>query len=139
MTILLNATSGVRFLLFIVVLGGGNCGIYKSSYNVPNISCLNSTPLPLSFIPPSPHYRNGFNRYHFCIYIHVYTFFVLYSPSYLLSCHLPSPTGINPTPTSGRTSGVRFWAMYHGYSCVQSRLGCLEHADRYQSSAQIGD
>jgi hypothetical protein len=54
---------------------GLHCGIYKSSYSVSNISYLNSPSPLLSFILPSPHSWNSFNRYHFCIYIHVYTFF----------------------------------------------------------------
>jgi hypothetical protein len=63
---------------------GVHCGIYKSSSNVSNISYLNSPPPPLSFIPHS-HSWNSFNRYHFSIYIHVYTVFVPYSPSHTLS------------------------------------------------------
>jgi hypothetical protein len=39
------------------------------------ISYLNSFPPLLSFIPSSPDSWNSFNRYHFCIYMHVYTFF----------------------------------------------------------------
>jgi hypothetical protein len=36
------------FFFFTAVLGGGNCGIYTGSYNVSNISYLNSPPLLLS-------------------------------------------------------------------------------------------
>jgi hypothetical protein len=43
----------IRFILFIIVLGGVHCVLYKDSYNVSNISYLNSPPPPLSFIPPS--------------------------------------------------------------------------------------
>jgi hypothetical protein len=68
-----------------------SCGFYKGSYDVSNISYLNSPPLAL-FYPPLPDSWNSFNRYHFCIYIHVYTLFPLYSAFYLLSCHLPLPT-----------------------------------------------
>jgi hypothetical protein len=60
------------FLLLCLV--GVHCGIYKSSYNLSNISYLNSLPPPLSFIPPSPCSWNSFNRYHFYIYTHVYAF-----------------------------------------------------------------
>jgi hypothetical protein len=49
------------------------------------LSYLNSSPLLFSFIPSSPNSWNSFNRYHFCIYIHVYSFFSLYSPSYPFS------------------------------------------------------
>jgi hypothetical protein len=44
----------VQILFFIVVLGGVHCGIYKSSYNVSNISYLNSPPPLLSFFPSPP-------------------------------------------------------------------------------------
>jgi hypothetical protein len=76
------------FFSFIVVLGGGTCGIFKDSYNVSNISYLNSSLPPLLFILPPLDSWKSFNRYHFCIYIHVYAFFALYSPSYPLSHHL---------------------------------------------------
>jgi hypothetical protein len=52
-----------------------HCGIYKDSYNVSTISYLNSSLLLLPFIFPSPDSWNRFNRYHFYIYMHVYTFF----------------------------------------------------------------
>jgi hypothetical protein len=40
--------------------------------------------LPLQHYPSSPslHYWNSYNRYHFSIYIHVYTVFALYSLFY---------------------------------------------------------
>jgi hypothetical protein len=66
-----------------------NCGIYKCSYNISNISCLNSLPPPFSFIASCPHSWNSFNRSHFSIYIHMYTEFVLYSPSHTLFTSSP--------------------------------------------------
>jgi hypothetical protein len=53
-----------------------------------NISYLNSPPPPFSYIP---HSRNNFTRYISSIYIHAYTVFTPYSPSYLfpISTHLP--------------------------------------------------
>jgi hypothetical protein len=45
-----------------------HCRIYKNSYNISNISYLNSPPPPFSFISPSPHSWNSFNSYHFSIY-----------------------------------------------------------------------
>jgi hypothetical protein len=39
----------------------------------------------LSYISPPLISCNSFNRYHFCIYIHVYTLFATYSPSYHFS------------------------------------------------------
>jgi hypothetical protein len=79
-------------LLFIFVLGKVHFGIYKSSYNISNISYLNSPPPSFSFIPSSSHSRISFNRYYFCIYIHVYTVFALYSPSYTLLIPPPLPS-----------------------------------------------
>jgi hypothetical protein len=52
----------------------------------------------LPVMSPSPGSWNSFNRCHFCIYMHVYTFFAPYSPSYLLSP--PTP----PTPQAGAES-----------------------------------
>jgi hypothetical protein len=48
-----------------------HCSINKGSYNVSNISYLNSLlhSSPSSILPYS---WKSFNRYHFCIYIHVY-------------------------------------------------------------------
>jgi hypothetical protein len=68
---------------------GIHCGILKSSYNISNILYLNSSLPPSSFIPPSPHSWNSFNRCHFSIYIHMYTVFVPCSPSFTIS--LPPP------------------------------------------------
>jgi uncharacterized membrane protein len=60
------------------------CGIYKGSYNESNISYLNSALSPFSFVRLSPDSRNSFKRYQFCIYIHMYILFALYSFSYPL-------------------------------------------------------
>jgi hypothetical protein len=63
---------------------GVTCGIYKCFYNVSNISYLNPPPLP----PPTPGSWSSFNRYHFCIYIHVYSFctaFILLPPFLAIS------------------------------------------------------
>jgi hypothetical protein len=68
---------------------GVHCGIYKGSSNVSTISYLNSPPPPFSFISFYPHLRNSFSRYLFSIYIHVYTVFAPYSPSYTLSTPPP--------------------------------------------------
>jgi hypothetical protein len=60
---------------------GGHCGIYKVSYNVSTISYLNSPLSPVPFILPFLNSWNSFSRYHFCIYMHVYTYFAPYSSS----------------------------------------------------------
>jgi hypothetical protein len=64
-----------------------HCGIYKSPFNISNVSYLNSPPPLLSFT--RSHTWKSFNRSHFSIYIHVYTVFALYLLSHTLS--LPPP------------------------------------------------
>jgi hypothetical protein len=108
----IGGSSFFLFLLFFWI--GLHHGIYKGSYNISNISYLNSPPPPFSFIshPPNTHTHahththththhswNSFNRYHFSIYIHVHTI-LPYSPSYTLSPPPPhpTPTGINTLP-----------------------------------------
>jgi hypothetical protein len=61
------------------------CNIHKSSYNK---SWLSSPHPSFSFVP-LPLSWNSFNRYHVCIYIHVYTLFALYSSSHPFPLHLP--------------------------------------------------
>jgi hypothetical protein len=73
-----------------------HCGIYKNSYN---ISYLNPFPPPFSFMPFSPHYWNSLSRYHFSIYILVYTVFAKYSLSTPF-LHLSCPNWYHP-PQSG--------------------------------------
>jgi hypothetical protein len=56
---------------------GVHCGIYTGSYNVSNISYMNSPPQPFFFIPLSPDSWNSFSRYHFlhlltCVHILLY-------------------------------------------------------------------
>jgi hypothetical protein len=81
------------FLFFIIVVLGVHCSIYKSSYNIPNISYLNSPPSSFYFtFPPSTSW-NSFNRSHFSIYTHMCTVFAPYSTSYILSPHPPPLTG----------------------------------------------
>jgi hypothetical protein len=41
---------------------------------------------------------NSFNRYHFCIYIHVYTLSAPHSSSYPFPHHLAPPTCASPAP-----------------------------------------
>jgi hypothetical protein len=65
------------FFFYYCCAGWGYIEVFtKLSYNVSNVSFLNSPPSLLSFIPPSPNFWNSFNRYYFCIHIHVYTLFV---------------------------------------------------------------
>jgi hypothetical protein len=72
------------FLIFLLWCWVGvHCGIYKNSFNILNISQLESPPPSLSFILPSSHSWNSCNRSHFFIYICVYTLHSPYSPSTL--------------------------------------------------------
>jgi hypothetical protein len=67
-----------------------HCSIQKSSYNISNITYLNSASLSFSFISPSSHSWNSFNRSYFSIYIYVYTVVAAYTPSIIISSHPPS-------------------------------------------------
>jgi hypothetical protein len=86
---------------------GVHCSIYKVSYNVSNISYLNS-PFPLlSFIPTLLIPR--INWYHFCIYINVYTLFALYSSSYPFPHYLPSIPSPSPQTEAVLASCSLIW------------------------------
>jgi hypothetical protein len=63
-------------------------------------------PFYCSLYPCSPDSWNSFNKYHLCIYMHVYTFFAPFSPTHF-PWHLPFPTSANPPPWAGpvQTSG----------------------------------
>jgi hypothetical protein len=69
------------------------CVIYKSSYNLSNISYLISSAQSSSFIPCS---WNSFDISHFSIYIHVYTVFAPYSPLHALSKNFPPSHWCHP-------------------------------------------
>jgi hypothetical protein len=80
----------ITFMFLLLCWVGVHFSIYKGSYNVSNISYLNSSPPLLFFIPP-PRFLEQFTRYHFCIYMHVYTLFALYSSFYpYITLILPS-------------------------------------------------
>jgi hypothetical protein len=82
-----------KFILKKIVVLGVHCGIYKSSYNVSNISYLNSPPPSFSFISPLPPSWNSFSRSHFSIYIYVYIVFSQYSPfPHILPSHWYQPS-----------------------------------------------
>jgi hypothetical protein len=55
-------------------------------------------PSTVLFYHLSPHFWNSFNKYLFSIYIYVYTIFVPYSFSYILSLPPPSPLTGMDTP-----------------------------------------
>jgi hypothetical protein len=87
------------FFLYCCAGWGYIMGIYKGCYKVLTILYLNF-PFHLSSLSPlSPNSWKSFNRYHFCIYMHVCTFFCTTftllppfpatSPVPLVPTHLP--------------------------------------------------
>jgi hypothetical protein len=92
-------TTAVLLFLFLILLlcwVGVHCGIYKDSYNISNISHLNSPSPPFSFISPPPSQEIVSKDIFFSIYIHVYTVFAPNSPSQPFPYRRPPHTGINP-------------------------------------------
>jgi hypothetical protein len=84
------------FFPFIFVMGGGTLWHLNRFYNVSNISCMNSPP-QLFFLTSAPlDSWSSFNTYHFCIYLHVYTFyctvFILLSSFHTI----PPPSHFSP-------------------------------------------
>jgi hypothetical protein len=75
---------------FIVVLG--YIVAFTKDLTICHISYFNSLPPSFSFISPYLHSNNSFNRYHFSIYIHVYTIFCT------IFTLLPPFTAISPLP-----------------------------------------
>jgi hypothetical protein len=69
---------------------GVHCGIYTCSYVLSSISYMNPPPLPFSFIPLYPNSWSSFNSYHFCIYLHVYSFLHCIHPPTPFPHHLPN-------------------------------------------------
>jgi hypothetical protein len=76
---------------------GVHCTIYRGSYNVLNISYLNSLPPLLSFISPpflKQFQQVSFLHFYTCIYI-ICTVFILLA---LSTSHLPPPSCTDPDP-----------------------------------------
>jgi hypothetical protein len=86
----------IQFIIFYCSVGV-HCGIYKNIYNISNISYFNSPPPSFSFFSSSLHFWNSFSRYHFSIYMHVYTIFTLYS-TYVCSFPISFLLPLVPTP-----------------------------------------
>jgi hypothetical protein len=72
------------YFFFIIVLGGGTSWYLHKFLQYIKYIILEFPPPSFSFIPSSPHSWNSFNRYHFSIYIHVYTVFALWIHAYFL-------------------------------------------------------
>jgi hypothetical protein len=90
--VLLFLVCHISLFLFIYFLFlcwvGALRGIYKNSYDIYIKYAIGEfTPSTIILHSPSPNPWNSFNRYHFIIYIHVYTVFALCSPFYTLSPH----------------------------------------------------
>jgi hypothetical protein len=81
---------------------GVNCGIYN--YIIFEFIC-SMAPL----YPPPPDSWNRLNRYHFCIYTHVYTFFAPYSPSYAFSLSPPPSHWCQPSPMPSCSLILQKW------------------------------
>jgi hypothetical protein len=106
----------IIYLLFIV-LGGGTLWHLQRFIKCIKYILLESTPstaLPYS-ITPSPDSWNSFNRYHFCIYIRVYTLFPLYSSSYPFPWHFPH----SPSCPLGRICSVYSALLFS--NCVEEK------------------
>jgi hypothetical protein len=92
--IVLTTTEANLFFSFIVGLCGGTLWHLQRFLQSSKYVILEFTPSITLLYPPSPNSWNSFNRYHFCIYIHVYTLFctvfILLPP---FACLLPAPTG----------------------------------------------
>jgi hypothetical protein len=89
------------FLIFFLCWVGVHCGIYKTSYNVSNISHLNSPPPPFSFYPLLPPFLEYFQQvslFHLPICVHsICTIFTLPHP-------FPISSSLQLVPTTpGRT------------------------------------
>jgi hypothetical protein len=67
-----------------------HCGIYKNSYNISNVSYLNSLCLPFSFMPPFPEVSTGIIFAFTCMYTcTLFTLFPTTSPLPLVPNFLP--------------------------------------------------
>jgi hypothetical protein len=83
------------FFVYYCCAGWGYLGIYKSYYNLSNISHLNSSPSPFSLNPTLPHSWNSFNGYHF-LFVCLHTHYLYYIHSLTpLTYVLPPPSGTN--------------------------------------------
>jgi hypothetical protein len=94
----------------IVVLGGGtllHCCIVRFLQCI-NYIILEFTPSSTSLYSPSADSWNSFNRYYFCIYMHVYMCFALYSLYYPFSIPLALSQWCQSSPLSRICSVLLF-------------------------------
>jgi hypothetical protein len=84
---------------------------------------LEFVPSTTLLYPPSlPH---SFNRYHFCTYIHVYTFFPPYSPPYLLFPPLSLPQLVPTSPHYRTCFALLFSSFVEEKRKINNILACL--------------
>jgi hypothetical protein len=79
-------------------------------------------PFHCSALSPSPNFWNIFTRYHFCIYIHMYRFFALYSPSYPLSLPPPSSHWSQPDPWAGPYNPSSSLFLFNSFGCFHCAI-----------------
>jgi hypothetical protein len=95
---------------FIVIWVGVHCGFYKGSYNILNMSYLNSLPPPFFFIP-NPHSWNSFNRYLFLLLqLCIHSVCIIFTFLHNILTSSP-PTSINAT-SPGRTCSALLFSDY---------------------------
>jgi hypothetical protein len=82
----------VSIFFFIVVLGGSTLWNSQKFLQYIKYLILVVTSSTNLFYPSYSLFWNSFNRYHFSIYIHMYTVYMLYSPSHTL---FPPPLSLN--------------------------------------------
>jgi hypothetical protein len=92
-----KAYMGIMYF-FIVAVGGGTLYHLWRFLQCVNYIILVFTPSTALLHPLSPDTWNSFNRYHFCIYKHVYTLFAPYLSSRTYAFHLLLPPLLSPPP-----------------------------------------
>jgi hypothetical protein len=113
------------YLFFIIVVLGVHCGIYKSSYNAPNMSYLNSSPQSFSFIfpPTTPGIVSTSLIFPFT-YMGSQNLHHIHPPTSFLWI-LPTPTGSNPSDRI--CSELARFVTEDGESKIHFSLITLQH------------
>jgi hypothetical protein len=97
------------FFPFIVVLAGGTLWHLQTLLQCINYITFEFTPSTATLYPLLPDSWKSFNRYHFSIYMPVYTFLHhIHSPT-PFPHHLPPLTGASPPPWAGPV--LPYWSL----------------------------